>query len=661
MLANAQQVVDRAWWGGLKPDPLLTVSEWADEHRYLSQKASAESGKWRTSRTPYLREIMDCLSPSSPIEDVIFMKGAQVGGSECGNNFLGYVIAHAPGPMLMVLPDLGLAKDYSRQRIQTLIEESPAIRSKVAENRSRDGENSILSKSFQGGMLKIAGANSAASLSSMPCRYVFMDEVDRYPLDVDGEGDPVTLAEKRTSTFQRRKKYKVSTPTIEGRSRIASAYQQSDRRRYFVPCPHCDHLQWLKWSQLKYEQVDKGEVPEPVNVRYICESCQGEIREHHKTQMLKEKGYGGKAEWRAENPGAGGGKVAGFHLSSLYSPVGWKSWHELVAEWLLAQGDPPKLKGFINTSLGETWKDKGDAPEWERLYDRRELYEIGTVPDPVVFLTAAADVQKNRIEVEVCGWCRDKQSYSIEYIVIMGDTSTDAPWAELDAVLGRTWRKKSGLEYPIRRMAVDTGYNAQTVYNWVRRYPLNRVMAVKGRAQAAMLLGAPTLVDVTNRGRKVPKGVQLWTVGVDVAKTELYGWLKLKRPTDEELENGAPYPAGYCHFPQYEAEFFKQLTAEQLVVRIGKGNNSKKHVRREEWEKTRDRNEALDCRIYNRAAAHAVGMDRFNESQWLALAGAVGMPVQTPAARSQAKASTEASAPSDRPKRKLVRRKSTFL
>ncbi len=600
MLSDPLSLVRDATSAGIRPDPILSVSEWSDRHRMLSQKSSAEAGKWRTSRTPYLKEIMECLSPRSKVEKVIFMKGAQIGGSECGNNWTGFIIDHAPGPMMVVQPTLELAKAYSKQRIKTLIEETPKLSELVKEARERDSGNTQLMKEFRGGFLKIAGANSAASLRSMPVRYLFMDEVDAYPGDVEGEGDPVKLGEKRTATFARRKLYYVSTPTIEGRSRISALYSTSDRRRYFVPCPHCGAFQWLKWSQIKYETIDHGDTKEARNVRYLCEGCKGEIREHHKTEMLA------KGEWRAERPDVGGGRLAGFHLSALYSPVGWYSWAAAAQDWLDAQGKPEELKGWINTTLGETWKEKSEAPEWERLHERREPYARNQLQKGVIFLTAGVDVQKDRLEIEIVGWGKDKQSWSIDYRVIPGDTATSEPWEALDKILMEEWSSEGGGSRPIKKLAVDSGYNTQHVYNWARKHSITRVMATKGKASASLLVGQPSPVDVTSAGRKIKRGLQLWTIGVNIGKAELYTWLKLMKPTDPKK----PYPAGYCHFPEYDEEYFKMLTAEELVVRKVKGN------KRYDWEKVRDRNEALDCRVLARAAAGAVGMDRFGPDQW---------------------------------------------
>ena len=331
--------IERAWREGLRPDPRLTVSEWAERYRMLSTKESAEPGRWRNARTPYLREIMDCLSPASPVERVVLMKGAQVGGTELGLNWVGYAIHHAPGPMMIVWPTTEMAQRNSKHRIDPLIEESPVLKDIIAPPRSRDSGNTVLMKEFRGGVLVMTGANSAVGLRSMPVRYLFLDEVDAYPLDVDGEGDAIHLAEARTRTFARRKILLVSTPTISGASIIEREYEASDQRRYFVPCPHCGHRQWLRFERLRWERG------QPETAAYLCEECETPIAEHHKSRMLE------LGEWMAQ----GIGTSAGFHLSSLYSP--WRKWREIAASWEKAAMSESRsvatIKAFKNSELGE--------------------------------------------------------------------------------------------------------------------------------------------------------------------------------------------------------------------------------------------------------------------------------------------------------------------
>jgi len=292
----------------------------------LSGRASAEPGRYRTVRTPYMREIMDRLSPGDPTQRIVFMKAAQVGATEAGNNWIGFAIHQAPGPMLAVQPTVELAKRNSRQRIDPLIDESPELRERVKPARSRDAGNTMLSKEFAGGILIMTGANSAVGLRSTPARYIFLDEVDAYPASADEEGDPVTLAEARSLTFaHRRKVLLVSTPTIRGLSRIEREYEASDQRRFFVPCPHCGAMQWLKFDRLRWQ---KGR---PETAEYHCEGCDAAIAEHQKTAMLE----GG--EWRATAVAADPTTV-GYHLSALYSPIGWLSWERIVRAWDAAQG-----------------------------------------------------------------------------------------------------------------------------------------------------------------------------------------------------------------------------------------------------------------------------------------------------------------------------------
>ncbi len=623
---HCNKVYEEAFDQGLRPDPLLTVSQWADKHRRLSARASSEPGPWRTSRTPYLREIMDALSPSSPIERVVFMKGAQIGASETGNNMIGYVVHHAPGPMLTVLPTVEMAKRNSRQRIEPLIEESEALRTLVKPARSRDSGNTVLAKEFPGGILVMTGANSAVGLRSMPVRYLFLDEVDGYPGDVDGEGDPVALAEARTRTFSRRKIYVVSTPTIKGVSRIEREYEASDQRRYFVPCPHCGHMQWLQFERLRWE---KGE---PETAHYLCESCETPIEEHHKTQMLE------NGEWRATAQEARSGEtatgtkaksdnanVAGFHISALYSPVGWISWGEIARQWEAAQGNDAAMKAAKNTLLGETWAERGEAPDWQRLYDRCEDYNRGRVPMGGLFLTAGADVQHDRIEVDIWAWARGLQSWLIDHILIDGDPARGEVWTKLTKLLSETWPHEAGGRLSLSRLAIDSGdgRNTAAVYAWVRAQGPGQVMAVKGKGgfERSAPVSGPTYVDITQGGRKLKRGARLWTVSVAVFKSETYRFLRLDKPTDEELVEDGSWPDGYIHLPKgIDSEWVKQLTAEQLVT-----VKNRQGFTRLEWQKLRERNEALDNRVYARAAAWVSAIDRWPERKWRELEEQLGV------------------------------------
>ena len=634
----------RSWRRGLRPDPDLTVSQWADAHRKLSSRASAEPGQYRTTRTPYLREIMDALSPRHPAQRISFMKAAQVGATEAGNNWIGFVIHHAPGPMLAVLPTMEMAKRSSRGRIDPLIEDSPALRERVQPARSRDAGNSMLSKEFPGGILVLTGANSATGLRSMPARYIFLDEVDAYPSSADEEGDPVTLAEARTTTFSyRRKVFMVSTPTIRGLSRIEREFEASDQRRYFVPCPHCGHMQWLQFERLRW---DKGQ---PDTAAYHCESCERAIPEHHKTRMLEQ------GEWRATAKSADPHAI-GFHLSALYSPLGWKSWAQIARDWLAAQGSEDMLRAARNTLLGETWVEAGEAPEWQRLAERREAF--GTqIPVGALFLTAGVDVQKDRIEVDVWAWGRGLESWLVDHSVLAGGPNDPACWNKLTALLGRTWSCANGAAVVIGKLAIDTGYETAAVYAWARAQGAAQAAPVKGLDgfNRATPVSGPTYVDATIGGKRLRRGARLWSVATATFKAETYRFLRLERPSDEDRALGAFDAPGTVHLPDWiDTEWLKQLVAEQLVTL-----RNKRGYAHPEWQKMRERNEALDCRVYARAAAWIMGADRWDEATWRRLEEQAGVetraaPQQLPLPEQAAPDTPKAGTPSPPRRRRRV-------
>lgn len=520
---------------------------------------------------------MDALNDPAT-HTIVVMSSAQVGKTEIILNVSGYYIDQDPSPILMVQPTVEMAQAWSKDRLAPMLRDTPALRGKVKDPRTRDSGNTLLHKTFPGGHITMGGANSPAGLASRPIRVVLLDEVDRYPPSAGAEGDPVRLAMKRSTTFWNRKSLLTSTPTIEGRSRIAKAYEDSDQRKFHVPCPHCEHPQVLAWAQVRWQNDD------PLTAGYVCEECGVAWSDAERWRAIK------RGEWVASAPFRG---IAGFWLSELYSP--WKALAETVQDFLTAKNDPTQLQTFVNTALGETWKEQGEAPEWQRLYERREDY--AKAPEPVLLLTAGVDVQKDRIEASVWGWGLEKESWLVDHRVLPGDTSRPDVWEALTALLAETWETEDGRELPILRMAVDSGYATSEVYAWARRQPSGRVMAVKGYDQATAIVGQPRPVDVNYGGRRIPRGMKVWPVGVSIIKSETYGWLSMDRP----LEGPAP---GYIHLPDWlDDEACKQLTAEQLMTRIVKG------YRRPEWQKTRERNEMLDCRVYARAAA-SVWIDR---------------------------------------------------
>ena len=595
----------------LAPPPRMTVTEWAEKHRVLSAKDSAEPGPYRVARTPYALEPQDALSPYSQVEEVVLMWGAQTSKTTVGGNWVGSVIDMQPGPLMIVQPTIDTAKRFSRQRLSPMIEESPALKRKVSENRSRDDSNTILLKEYAGGFMVVAGANSAAGLRSMPIRDIFFDEIDAYPLDVDGEGDPISLAEARQSTFSRRKRLKTSTPTLKGMSRIESAFIETDQRFYHVPCPHCGELQALEWGAdkpygLKWHKDADGQ-PLPETAHYVCKHHGCIIEEHSKTEFLRCVELGGQARWVPINP-AGNPRKRGYHLSSLYSPLGFLSWRELVEEWhhaneLAAFGDASELRAFVNTRLAETWEDSGDRVAEHELTRRVEDYALGTVPFGCLALSAGIDVQPDRLHLLVWGWGRGEEAWLIDRKVISGSPEEQATWDALDEILRAPFRHASGSHIMIGAAAVDSGgHNTQAVYNYTRARMHRHVLAIKGSSQPNKpILGKPSDIEVNHRGVKIKSGAKLWPIGTDTAKALIYGRLRLPPPG-----------AGCFHFPAaVPGEFFEQLTAERMVTKYIKG-----HPRHEWVKQVGRRNEDLDCTVYAYAAALYLGINRWRQAEW---------------------------------------------
>ena len=565
---------------GLRPETPLTVDEWSEKYRQLSGRASAEPGPFRVSRTPYIREPMLELSTHSSTERVVLMFAAQTGKTELGTCWIGWIIDHSPGPLLAVQPTVEMAKRLSKQRLESMLQETPCLRNKVAPAKARDSDNTMFSKSFPGGIMLLTGGNSATGLRSAPCRYLFCDEIDSMPGDCDGEGDPVALAEKRTTTFSRRKILLTSTPTIKDFSRIESEYIASDQRKYYLPCPLCGHYQHLEFKNLKYEDKD------PSTVEYECEECKERFKEVHKTSMLRQ------GEWRATSETKN--KTAGFHLNGLYSPLGWFSWERMVQEFLQAKNDAPLLKTWVNTRLSETWDaDAVSRVSAEGLLKRCESYAPGTIPEGVLCLTLGVDVQggggiggdTQRLEVSVWGWGEGEEAWLIDHQVIQGDPHTSHPWLALDALILGEWEHPSGVKLKPDCTVVDSGGLAtQAVYGFCRQRQAQGVIAVKGSSQSRKpVIGRGTKVDINAKNKTLKRGATVYLMGSDTAKDALIGRLKHNEPGP-----------GYLHFhAQTSEEYFKQLTAETQILRT---NRSGFQV--PTWTlKPGTRNEALDCLV----------------------------------------------------------------
>tara|TARA_B100001996_G_scaffold382832_2_gene375891 strand:- start:185 stop:2062 length:1878 start_codon:yes stop_codon:yes gene_type:complete len=550
---------EKGFLDGIIPPKPMTVSEWSDKHRLLSSKGSSEPGPWRTSRTPYLKEPMDCLSvTNTDVQRVVLMFGAQLGKSESGINFLLYTIDHCPAPILCVQASIDMAKRMSRQRLEPAFNETPVIKAKVAPQRSRDASNSMFIKEFPNGILLLTGSNSPAGLRSAPVRYLFLDEIDSYPSDAAttggvSEGDPVELAIKRTSTFSRRKILMTSTPTLKDISRVESEYLASDRRKYWLPAPCCGKYQTLSWSQMKWENRDAS------TAQYECAHCGERFDETHKTSMLRQ------GEWRAEKEMTR--KTAGFQMSSLYSPAGWLTWPEIVEEFLRSKEDAPLFKTWVNTRMAETFDDSYQSRlSAEQLLEKNEKYMEGTIPEEVVALVMGVDVQGGggtkgeRIEVSTFGIAPEEHMFLIQHDVIYGDPNQKDVWEGLDLLLTGEWDHPSGAKLKIDCCAIDSGGLAtQAVYSYCRERKGLGVIAIKGsNQQGKPAIGRGSKVDVNYRNRPIKQGLTLYMVGTDTIKDVIFARLKFNNK---------------LHFhAQTTEEYYKQLTGERKVRRKnGKG------------------------------------------------------------------------------------------
>ncbi len=581
---------------GLTPDPKLSVSEWAEENIYLPAVDSAEPGKYNLERTPFNREILDELGYTSRAQIVTVMKGAQLGLTTLGNIFISYIIGHQPGPILYVLPTLDTAKRTSKQRLQPMFDACPAVKGLVADQKAKDASNSVMMKVFPGGILVFAGANSASGLRSMPARYLILDESSGYDSDIENEGDPSELAKQRTVTFNRNRKiFQPSTPTVKGLDRIEREFENSDKRYYNVPCPHCKEIAPIWFSsdtrygyEVKWDTTiddDGVKTHHPESAHLICPACSGRIDEKHKTWMLQEKNG---AKWIAT---AEGDKYhVGFHINSLYSPIGFYSWESAVSSFLEAtrlakMGDISKLKTFTNLILGETWYTKGTEISHSFIWNRREFYNA-EVPAGVLYITAGIDVQKNRIEATTYGWGANSEVWAIEHKVIHGDPSnrSDKIYDKLDNfIFDTTYQHENGYGMKINCAGIDTGFLATQLYDYIRTRQNKGVFALKGDAGAeGALIVSPAAKAKEGRAKRP---VNLFRVGNFESKRLIYAKLMLK-------DRGP----GYVHYPvrdEFDDNFFKQLTAERIEEKLVKGFRKRRFVL-----KPGQKNEALDTFMY---------------------------------------------------------------
>ncbi len=556
-----------------KPPPRLTVSEWAEQFRFLSKEYNAKGGKYRLSVAPYQQEPMEAINDDT-VNSVTLMWGSQLGKTELLMNVVGYFVDCEPAPMLVVQPTIEMGESWSKERLAPTVRDTPVLREKVKDSKSRDSGNTILNKQFPGGNVAIAGANSPAGLASRPRRVVLLDEVDRFPPSAGTEGDPCKLAERRTETFYNAVIVRTSTPTVKNASRIEEEYQKTDQRKWFVPCPKCKKAFCFEWSQVKWP--DK----KPEEARIECPHCEHPMTDKQRLAAIK------KGKWKPTAPFNG---ARGYFLNGIYSPFrhkrGYKSrLHQMVAEFLNSKGNRTTLQTWTNTFLAETWEEEAERVSGNMLLKRREKYGP-KLPDNILCLTAGVDCQEDRLEVEIAGWGEGFESWGVRYVVLPGSPLQPGVWEDLEELLTTPFETVSGHALRVASACIDSGGGKGTdtaVYRYTKPRAKRRIFAIKGSSSRGVPI-ASSKPTYSNRGR-----APVYRIGTDEAKRWLFSSLKITDPG-----------YNYLHFPdndEYDHRYFQMLTAEEQRVRVHKGK------RILEWHQIRQRNEALDCRVYARAA-----------------------------------------------------------
>ncbi len=567
----------------LKPPEQIPLSNWADKYRKLPSESSSEPGRWKTSRTPYLKKIMDSISDRS-VRKVVIMSSAQVGKSEVLLNTMGYFTHIDPSPILLVQPTVDMGKDFSKERIGPTYRDTEVLKNKLGDENKKSSTNTLLNKFFPGGYIAIVGANSPVGLASRPIKILLCDEIDRWPQSAGDEGDSLAIVEKRTTTFSHsRKNVYVSTPTIDGISRIQHEFLQGTQEEWQLPCPGCGYYQTLSWDKIKFTLDEtRKKIEKDTIVTLTCEKC-GEINDEYAWKS-------GDGRWteKVENE-----EIKSFHLSSLISP--WKPWLEIVEAFLAAKNDKQMLKVWTNTELGDVFMEEGSQLDELELHNRREFYNC-ELPKGVLILTAGVDVQDDRLEVEVVGWGRDYESWGIEYKKIYGDLSQSDIWDRLDLYLSKTFKFENGTELNIANVCIDTGGHFTTeVYKYCHKPHKVRITAIKGKGGVGIeLINNVSKVKI-DKEKKKSRTIPLYIIGVDSGKETLMGRLKVN-------EAGS----SYCHFPKdtdknYNLTYFKGLTSEYQITKMVNGKPKQQWV-----QKPRTRNEPFDLRNYATVALEII-------------------------------------------------------
>lgn len=584
----------------LRPLPNLTVSDWADQYRMLSSESSAEPGRWRTDRAPYQRAIMDAFTDLD-VRRVVVMSCSQIGKSDIMNNVIGRFAHLAPAPILMIQPTVDMAQDYSKSRIAPMIRDTKVLRDIFQDVKSRESGNTILSKLFPGGRLIMGGANSPAGLASRPIKILLADEVDRFPDSAGTEGDPVDLAAKRMTTFWDRTMGLFSTPTNAGESRIEVEYMEGTQEEWQHRCPNCSefHLLTHRNMVMDTETVKDGRKKEHIHVKSVswrCPDCGFTFSENEMRRQPQ--------KYVAKNPTAIRNHVRSFFVNCWASP--WISWADVMQEWVDAKGDPEREKVVVNTRFGEPYERARSYDNVDKLLARREPYNA-ELPDGVLILTAAVDVQDNRLEYEIVGWGEDEECWGIKKGIILGAPDTAAVWRQLDEQLDREYHFADGTGLLVARTFIDSGgHYTSEVYNYSLMHLARQRFAVRGSST----MGVPIIHKYSKAQAYHGRTIPLVLIGTDSGKQYIM----------DRLAIDVPGPR-YFHFPLdkpeqdavnevlwnrgYDEIYFQGLTAEEKQPQKKNGrivyrwvNIAKDH-----------RNEPLDLRVYNLACLASISPD----------------------------------------------------
>lgn len=584
----------------LRPLPNLTVSDWADQYRMLSSESSAEPGRWRTDRAPYQRAIMDAFTDLD-VRRVVVMSCSQIGKSDIMNNVIGRFAHLAPAPILMIQPTVDMAQDYSKSRIAPMIRDTKVLRDIFQDVKSRESGNTILSKLFPGGRLIMGGANSPAGLASRPIKILLADEVDRFPDSAGTEGDPVDLAAKRMTTFWDRTMGLFSTPTNASESRIEVEYTEGTQEEWQHQCPNCGeyHLLTHRSMVMDTETVKDGRKKEHIHVKSVswrCPDCGFTFSENEMRRQPQ--------KYVAKNPTAIRNHVRSFFVNCWASP--WISWADVMQEWVDAKGDPEREKVVVNTRFGEPYERARSYDNVDKLLARREPYNA-ELPDGVLILTAAVDVQDNRLEYEIVGWGEEEECWGIKKGIILGAPDTAAVWRQLDEQLDREYHFADGTGLLVARTFIDSGgHYTSEVYNYSLMHLARQRFAVRGSST----MGVPIIHKYSKAQAYHGRTIPLVLIGTDSGKQYIM----------DRLAIDVPGPR-YFHFPLdkpeqdavnevlwnrgYDEIYFQGLTAEEKQPQKKNGrivyrwvNIAKDH-----------RNEPLDLRVYNLACLASISPD----------------------------------------------------